>query len=290
MTGRILTLAKFPIITALGALIFVSIDIAHKSNDTLATATPFPTPINLPFAPRALDELETLLLPHEECTLPCFWEFRPGFSTIDEVAAFLQLKTGIGYFEDILVLDYHFIEEGSTDPIFSITFTVDQGILSWMQVFLEDLDEWLPDNTLSMATLFERVDSEPEIYVSINAATNMFFVLVVHNDKGVMAQYAFEFQEDEFTESNNPIILCPLMERNTSLVLWLQNEDQPTPVQEHIDLPPRSNINGLRDIDESIEFFTGMDSATFIDHITNHATECIEAFSYIELRRRGYVF
>ena len=248
-------------------------------------ATPIPARVSLPERPETLSDIQALLQSDgEDCQLPCFWGFRPGYSTEEEVFEFLQ-PVPIG--NNAPELHYYFPEGPVQDSIFWLGFGVQEGIVSTIYVTLENPSEWLPAETLELPHLLSVMSSEPAIYFSINLSQRRYFLSLAY-DEGVLVSYAFQLQvEGGIVSQNidNPFLFCPTLDRNELIDLDLANEDAQT-------LLENSGTQHFISIGLvwTIERMTGLSVNEFIQQVIENPDECIELPSYPELIEIGYEF
>lgn len=251
---------------------------------SLPTPTAFATATDIPEPPQTLEEVQELLQPDETCQLPCFWGFRPGYSTEAEVIEFLQPQAVGNNRPD---LGYIFQETPEEDPIFSLGFDVADGIVSTINVNLESPDEWLPPQTLELPYLLSIMPSIPQALISINLSQSRFFLSFAF-DEGVIAQYAFKLRVkggvvDPFED--NPFLLCPSIDLNNLIILRLHDGDIQSVLEEY-GYPTFIKRNKIW----TIERMAGISVEEFVDQIVEASDECIELPSYPDLFEMGYEF
>lgn len=263
----------------------------HATTSTALVSTASPTPI-LGKTLTEIEQVQQLMHNNAGCQLPCFWQFQPRQTTLKDVTQFI----GIDYREDLKdkALDYNFYVSGTKPPdeaLMSIGFEMDNSLLRRMTVFLQQPNKWLPVHTMELSSLLAKMNSKPEIYVAIKASTMRFFLVVVYNQQGVMAQYTFDFEEDQFFPyTSKPIHLCPRKSQNTSIILWLQNSEDKSLVEDLI--YPAMPTGSLRNdkFRRPIAFVTNLDTESFIKYVLANPEGCIDALSFDELSKRGQEF
>lgn len=190
---------------------------------TVDIETPPVTEVRLPERPETLSDIQALLQSDgEDCQLPCFWGFRLGQSTEEQVFEFLQSQP-IGPNEPELI--YYFPEGPVQDNIFWLGFSVQEGLVSKISVGINNPSEWLPAETLELTHILSTMSSEPLIYFSINFSQRRYFLTLAY-DEGVLVTYAFQLEVEGGVVSqniDNPFLFCPTLDRTELIDLDLAN-------------------------------------------------------------------
>jgi hypothetical protein len=290
MVGRTAKPVKHLIMLSVGVLAFASIANIARGHDKIPTPTPSATPINLLTSHRTLEAIQTLMLADDDCTLPCFWGFVPGETALAHVEESVHSNLDADLIADVDSSSQVVWRTLTVESRITALFTFEDNTLSLITAYLYEPYEWLPENRFELQHFLTEMDSTPDVYIGINSVTQLFFVVVIYNDADVMAEYAFEFKDDQFTETNSPIQLCLLPQQNLRTTIWLQDQDFYELVENQIF--PTSPPGTIRSSDyyKSVEFNTGIDTEIFIEGLIKNPDDCVEAFSYVELRDRGYEF
>ncbi len=240
--------------------------------------------IPLPQRPKTLSDVQTRLQNVDEtCQLPCFWGVKIGYTTEKELINFLK-PVAVG--SNPPELQYVLNEKPGDDPIFSVSFGVKDGIVSEIEVILENVEGWLPPATLELPHLLSIMRSTPFAYLSINITTRRVFLTLVYGE-GVLVQYAFELHIQPGSLTEAAFSFCPLLKENSLIQFRLRKGD--------------SNIGSLLKvfgIPESVSRnkswpigrMTGMKVQEFVKRIIDKPNECIDLPSYPELLKEGYEF
>lgn len=277
---KLIVLVGLMVVLVSGLLYAAFADSTTVGANPHSTSTPFPTQMPLPERPETLADIQRMLQEMGEiCQLPCFWGFRPGDTTEEEIVEFLQ-PVAIG--NNAPELHYAFSEDPEQESLFYINFGVTDGVVSLTTVILDRPSEWLPPQTLELPYLLSTTTSVPYIYSGINITTRRIFITIIRD--GVYAQYAFELHiEGALLESN--LHFCPVPEENPLILFRLRDQDADFLVEEY-GIPEMVSRNKTW----PIERMTGMEVQEFVDQIIESPNECIELPSYSELVEMGYEF
>jgi hypothetical protein len=271
------------------AIFFVSLGNGRGSANTQPTPTAFPTAISILDPPQTLEEVQELLLPDDTCQLPCFWGFRPDFTTSDEVLSFTRRQdefAGLDSFD----VDYYF--EDYREPKLTIIFLVESNMLEAMEITIMPGD-WLPVGTFELSELLARMPSQPdEIYIMLTPVLGVV-VMPVYADNGVVVHYQFhlKYPGDRLDhQARTPLYLCPTFDSDNeifdeSVRLWLQNDIGQAFLERYAEIE-----QGTSNRYWSVERMTGLTVAEFVEQVTEQSDECIELPSMPELREQGYEF
>ncbi len=232
------------------------------------------------------------------CELPCFWSFKPGKTTNNEIETFiyntLKKELTIGQTpskEDILHRSVSLTFNASY-PMQSMTvyFTFKHDVLSLLHVDLSNPEEWLPQNRFEIRGLLNAI-SFNDVYIASHISTGSIGLTLISQDKKVTVEYDLPLKVDGNVISplvNRPLLLCPNPELTTHLSFWLQDETMDEPFDWLATNPyiPNSSLK----IYQPVKWMTGLEADEFIAHIIENPTDCVKMLSYPELRKKGYDF
>jgi len=226
------------------------------------------------------------------CDLPCILGLEPEQAQLSQVLTFLDLQNNEAM-KNEYTLDYSYqnSDVSSDNHLLSILFHMNDNQLHSITVYMEKPNDWLPMNTYHLQDILLSFQSTPEVYVAIKENLHEFFFVIVYNSEGVMADYQYYFEDEEFEPSSTKrIILCPKVERNNSLVLWLQGKNNKKPIEDRIypQMPSGSlrKDNFYRPIEQVME----LTASEFVKQIKSNPDGCFQALSYDQLRRAGQEF
>ena len=250
------------------------------NQQTVDIETPIVTEVGLSSRPETLSDIQELLQNDgEDCQLPCFWGFRLGHSTEDEVFEFLQPQA-IGSNEPELI--YYFPDGLVQDSIFWLGFSVQDNLLSRTIVVIDNPSEWLPDDTLQLQYLLSTLPPVTEVYLSINITTQRAFLTLAY-DEGILARYVFDLHMEGPSTQEAEFSFCTLLSANAVIRLELRDADA------------QSLLEGYGMLDESvqdtvwtIDRMTGMSVEEFVSQVIDNPDGCVDIYSYQELSEMGY--
>ncbi|MBZ0304326.1 MAG: hypothetical protein K8J31_31610 [Anaerolineae bacterium] len=248
-----------------------------------------PTPVVTPFYPNR--DLDLDLLPvfrelmqtNEDCVLPCWWGFRPGETTIDEIVAFLQ-ETGFDRdweesglpmtLEKYLRVGEPFgldlwDTEVRTIYSFGISFLIEDGHLRSMRIEVNAPDEWLvptPDR-VSLPYVLSNMDILPGIYISGLSTDSDLWLNVSNKAAGVRLNYNFDLRDNLTLEEP---MLCFSIEQTDSI--WIELSE---PGGEELVHTPESSQNAGRHRNYSFEELYGIDTAAFRQFFIDNPGGCL---------------
>jgi hypothetical protein len=105
---------------------------------TNSTPVPEPTRITHLVAPQTLNDVQLRMISNESCQLPCFWGFRPGETTGDEVLSFVQPIEDYNGRGDRYDVAYDFSIDHGEEPIVTLAFSIRNERLALLQVILRN--------------------------------------------------------------------------------------------------------------------------------------------------------
>ena len=273
---RISTGIVLVLLAVIGAGIFVAMIVGEV----------VPLPLDPPFAPDNLPQLQTLMriyAGNSGCTLPCFWGFRPGQTSMDTVAAFLPAAFNTGVLDRSHGVDYAFGETGNERYYteFSLDFTVsDAGVLDLMEVYMFDLQDWLPADTYELSHLLAAMGAPSEGYLSVRMSAARVYLSLIYEDARAIITYTFRLGRERGT-AKAPIQLCYGPESSEALLLRLLADDK-RPLRD------AQRATTMRDSIVPVEALTGLDPEAFARHIVAHPDECLDLLSTSEMLERGF--
>jgi hypothetical protein len=258
-----------------------------ESPTPAATVSPTLNPKDLDI----LNQTMSLFSRNETCVLPCWWGFRPRKTTIAEIQADITRELDrklLDPFERIdglidysINLDFHSL----TDYSVEVGFVVKDTELISTRIVLVEPNKWLEHKDFELAQLFEKLGEATEIYVGINPATRLFALYLFYNSKGVVAEYTVNFQDQQFTESNDPIQLCPRPGQIDHIKFWLQaNADDTANEEKNGNIPQVEPGNT-----PTLQMVTGQSIHVFTRFFEDNPMGCIASLSYSELSEKGYL-
>jgi hypothetical protein len=248
------------------------------TQQTMDIETPLVTEVGLPERPETLLDIQSLLRNDgETCQLPCFWGFRPSYTTEQDVLEFLQPEA-IGNNPPELIYRFPLEQE----RIFSLSFGEQDGLITLISVFISNPSEWLPTETLELSHLLETMPHNSEIYLSINITTQKAFLTLAY-DEGVLAQYAFNLNSEGSSTLEADFSFCTELSSNSSIQLKLRDADAQTMLERFGMLD-----ESVQDSVWTIDRMTGMSAEEFVTQVIDNPDGCIDIYSYAELSEMGY--
>jgi hypothetical protein len=240
--------------------------------------TPLATELQVPDKPETLSDIQRLMQNDSEaCQLPCFWGFRPSYTTEQDVLEFLQPEA-IGNNPPTLI--YRFMLE--QERLFSLSFGEQDGLVTLISVVIANPSEWLPNETFELNHLLETMPPPTEIYLSINITTQKVFLIFAY-DEGVLAQYAFNLQTEGASTLEADFSFCTTLSSTSLIQLELREADAQTMLERFGVLD-----EALQDTYWTIDRMAGMSAEDFVTEIVDNPDTCINLFSYSELSEMGY--
>jgi hypothetical protein len=244
--------------------------------------------------------IRQLMITNNECQLPCFWGFEPGEAEIRDILEFLSdideddiIMTQINdtpVVGDNGELGYNFILRFEPDTSLLVGLSTRDSVLFQTSVMINHPGELLADSIFEVSHILQMLGEPTEIFVALRGPTpSTFSLTLVYNDESVMVRYLINSQEP-FNRMNpdQPLQLCPSMDRIELIFAWLQSPESETSVEENFpglrdDTLPRSNWSLERISDNmNIETFTSL----FFDD----PDACIQLLSINQLIQQGYNF
>ncbi len=205
-----------------------------------------PMPVTTPLYPNRdldldlLSVFEELMQPNNDCVLPCWWGFRPGVTTVDEIVTFLQ-ETGFDrdWKESGLTITLEaYMREGEpfgldfwdtpVRPIygFGILFhsPLPDDELRRMEVEFGLPNRWLsPElDRVSFPYVLSQLSVLPEIYIPGTSSDANYRMHVVYKNIGVWLTYRFDLLENLSLEEPR---VCFSLEQTQSVTLLLGKPD-----------------------------------------------------------------
>ena len=264
------------LLVVLGAGIFASMIVGEVA----------PLPLDPPPIPDNLSQLQTLMRIYASssgCSLPCFWGFRPGQTSVDTVAAFFPTPFDPVILERSHGVDYAFAPGGEPryTTAFSIDFTVsDAGVLDLMEVYMFDLQDWLPTDTYELSHLLAAMGTPSEGYLSVRITAARVYLSLIYEDARTIITYTFRLGRERET-AKAPIQLCYGPESSEALLLRLLADDK-RPLRD------AQRATTMRDSIIPVEALTGLDPEAFTRQIVAHPDECLDLLSTSEMVERGF--
>lgn len=272
------SLFKYVALTMLLGLLVGCGTIFGSPQQTVDIETPLATEVELPARPETLADIQNLLQSDgEDCQLPCFWGFRPSYTTEQDVLEFLQPEA-IGNNPPELIYRFPLDQE----RIFSLSFGAQDGLITLISVVISDPSEWLPSKTFELSHLLETMPPTSEIYLSINITTQKAFLTLAY-DEGILAQYAFNLHTEGPSTLEADFSFCTMLSANSLIQLKLQDADAQTMLERF------GMLNeSVQDSVWTIDRMTGMSAEEFMTQVIDNPDGCIDIYSYAELSEMGY--
>jgi hypothetical protein len=217
------------------------------------------------------------LINSPDCQLPCWWGFRVGVSTEDEVVAFLQENDFARYYSRIIVpedlsfreyirsfgLGLDFFDTGFEYPELGFQFRYDDSdVLTSISIVMDYIHLWLPaeQNPYLLTDLFAEIQEQPTIHVVDFSRTNLdeYSLYIDYPTLGVGFEMIYNF-------SQNPLI-CISYDNMSEF--WIRIGNIPLFVEY------RPNV--IIPINEEGSLFAGITAETFVQFFREHPNECLD--------------
>lgn len=237
------------------------------------------------------------------CRLPCFWGFMAGETSKDHIKTILQST-----FPEANQFDkkwtpsvptvnnnlsaYEFNLFSQDEIQITMNFIFQDEILDHGSIYFPfyQVPVWLPPNTLDPSNILSTVETVPDIYIGFfDTFTRAWTIIMAFED--FVIEYTLEFEKGQFIRnSDTPIEICADLENSLSIYIYIQQPNDPISVEDRIH---SSTSRGW--LQEStrfrpVEFVTGLTSGDFVETLVEHPDECIETYSYNELKSKGQDF
>jgi hypothetical protein len=270
-----------------------------------------PTPIiyNYPSAPPAnqlLPYVLELMMPDEDCLLPCFWGFHIGQDQIQEVETFVTTTFRQRPYH-LLAIDRAESEDqidSSTEGLdflasflplsvdgdsIHLSFGSVEDLLVRIDVDLFQVTTWSEETIYSLPEVFSVYGIPSQIYLRYTGGITLGYVLViVYEEAEFTIEYAKNFNDvdDEPLDEMDRLIICPDDTTYDSIEITIVSTEHSVPVRDTL-RPPLDNLSVFRPF-RNVYFMTGLTVSQFVDIFLMHTSPCIEMLSLHELRGIGY--
>lgn len=240
----------------------------------------------------------------EDCNLPCFWGFVPGTTTTQEAKMMLQETFPEADQFDVKIpseregnetnrfsaYEFNLFSQNEMQVFMRLTFQNEYLNHAYLYFPFYEFPVWLPSKTLEPQHIFAEQAQIPKIYIGFyDTSTFGWALILVYDDFGI--DYTFQFESGQFTRySDDPIQLCPNMESNLSIELYLQQPKDLVPIADRMNSSAPSGWLQDNEYYKPVEFVTGLSAEEFVEALLDHPNECIEAYSYNELKSNGQEF
>jgi hypothetical protein len=253
----------------------------------LALPTLTPTPTIIPA--RDLDLLPTfealMAEDFQDCSLPCWWGFTPGKTTLDEIVDFakrndLNRQWKLSMYASSLTFQ-KYIELGERivldflptyyDPADNVEVSFgfdDENVLTLTRVQFKQPNEWLNSkaNSVGMPQILSQLEEIPEVYISwgSNTVLSNFLVILVYRDRNSEIAYSFDLANDG---SGNAVLgqLCLNLNRTVNITLMLNYFE--SDVEQ---LPTK--MDAFRTPEDAF----GISTQEFVDFFRENPAECLD--------------
>lgn len=237
-----------------------------------------------------VNQTKSLFSRNATCVLPCWWGFQPRKATIAEIQAVIMQELGRklsdpfersdGLSDYFLDLDFHSL----TDYSLEVGFVVKDTELISTRIVLIEPNKWLEHQYFELSQLLEKLGKPTEVYVGVNPAMQMFALYLIYRERGVVAEYNVNFEGQQFTESTEPIQLCPRPEQIDHIKFWLQANADDTEYEQTNGNIPQVNPDNT----PTLQMISGQDLNTFTKFFQVHPNGCLALPSYSDLSNKGY--
>jgi hypothetical protein len=268
------------------SLLLLLLLVSNVDANYLITPTLVPTKIPLPQPPQDLKEVQTLMMSLADCQLPCFWGFDPSHTTAKEILTFVQRHDDFSKLKKYDI-SYYFPTDDPQKAKIVISFSIENELLSALEVILDNPSDWLPEKTFELPYFLQQMSEIPDVYLSINNSQGRIFLELAYTDTGVVIQYPITLKVRGNVISptvDEPYLLCPQLKINGPIHMWMQAGDGQDLVDKIVQ--PQVSPNHFW----STKQMTGLSTEAFIEHIVQHPKECVEMLSYPQLSKQGYEF
>jgi hypothetical protein len=232
------------------------------------------------------------LMETEICTLPCLWGLQPAVTTVDELHEFTSHYFDMELHEldgsrvglDGMVLYSFFLLFQSRGSI-RINYRTQDELLIQTNIHVVGAENWFDQNPFELSTLVQTLGTPTDVYIAINPTNPLTYSLaLVYNHDGVMVEYVI--LPDDY-EADKPLRVCSQTDETTLVIeIWLQAVDSDTLVVDNL-VPSPYNTPRYGAF-WTVEQMTGIDVESFTQHFLTSSDECIETYSFNELRELGY--
>ena len=298
-----LTMLMFPVYIKTDVVLGDEDEICIPSPTPLATPRPSPNPES-----RDLDLLPIFeavsVADYGDCELPCWWGFRPGETTLDEIQHFLE-ETGFDrswresrYSEypldqylrwgEVFILQFDWgrnFDGGN----FWIAFDFDANdVLASMDIKFEGEDSWLSPETnpVTLPHMLSQGNDIPEIYVATDSLNQLFInniaLLLIDDEAGVMVSYhidVLDVQPDPINWDAFTLRLCFGLAQTTYISIQLRSPDAEPAISHNV----RDSINPEEGPGyHSLEEVFGIDTETFVQFFRDNPDECLDLSEYTD--------
>ena len=258
------------------------------TTQTISTETPIPSP-----SPgRDKDLLKTfeglMSSEYQDCILPCWWNLRPGETTIDETVEFLNRTEFDRHWKDSIyselslekyiraeALPLYFLKDSYFGE-FVISFGFDSNDrINSIRVVFNNPGKWLSAeaNKISVSEVLSQIPETPEIFIAENPSTfrlSEYHLTLLYRQRGVEVNYSFDLSDDNPKSRITNLNLCLDNERTTSIEMSLLNstatlKDKQYP--ENFKTP--ENATGI-----------GISTEDFVQFFKEHPDECLDVSAF----------
>jgi hypothetical protein len=265
--------------------------VATTSSTDEATSTPFITPF--PIDEELISQMNALLSPREDCILPCFWRLEPGKSTVADIKDFIAthpLKKDFDTLEPyekdgmtIYDLSLRLTENGGL----IVQFATLDGKLVYTKVEAHHPINWLLNSPMNLPNMLKALGTPSEVLVKFPLVQFGGIVWTVIYDKhNTIVQYEFDFQKlaDDIT-SNEPIEMCPSLEKTFSIQAWLYSDNLNNAMKEKI-----GKLKQATPANWPISAMAKTNTEQFAKLFAIDEDHCLKALSKNELEKQKYSF
>jgi hypothetical protein len=257
-----------------------------KAVIVFSTEIPTLTVVPSSIPARDLDLLPTFedvaSVEYDDCTLPCWWGFTTGETTITEIMTFLQ-ETGFDRhwresryssvtleeylrFNEVFILKFEGTWPGISN--FWIDFLFDEDVLKQMTVQFVNPRVWLSSEAdhVGLPQILSQIEEIPTIYTGANPRLSLYPIVLVYPERNVEIFYHFDLTNDHSPRS---VVqrLCLDIERTEDISMrlnWGSLEDFPS----------------LNDVYDSPEEAYNLSTETLVEFFRENPDDCLDVSEY----------
>ncbi len=253
---------------------------------------PPPTPSSVSTSQEALiSQIDNLLLPNEDCLLPCFGSLYPHQSNTEAIEEFVNQFDADGSKVQIrphetggIGISLFFEPAG----LFSINLLAEDEQLSSITVGISSVHEWFSETPYNLPDVFRTYGEPDSIFVLIAGPPTRFALVMPYNEQGFMFRYSATYADSQIINGEEPLSIClhPEIVDLNQIDIWLQSEDKiPLVENRQPDLHDEREIRPWWDIQR----MANVTVTEFVDFFMSNPQQCFPIPSLAELREQGYV-
>jgi hypothetical protein len=259
----------------------------HVQNNFIAISSLTPTVIPARDSD-LLPTFEGLISQTKDCTLPCWWNFEIGKTTLDEISRFLLQHKFDRHWKESIYSDIPFEDFISFEQIvlyfqdnsilgeFAMSFGFDtDNMLSGMRIRIDHPGEWLSPELdhISLSKVLNQIDETPEIYIAENPSTfriSDYNLTALFRRTGIEARYMFDLSQDNpINVPLEALRLCLDITRTETIQLSIYDTSDREPFPDFYKMP--ENAYGI-----------GISTEEFVQFFREHPSECLDIEAYKE--------